>query len=277
MKPGILAIDVGGTGLKAAVIDDRGQLRSDRQRVPTPHPCPPKLFLDTIAALVKPLPAFDRIAVGFPGVVRDGRVITAPNLGTEDWAGFALASALSKRLGGAPVKIINDAEMQGLALVEGRGLELVVTLGTGVGTALFRDGALAPHLELAHHPLSKGGKTYDEYLGNAAYEKIGKKRWNRRVKRMLEVLEILLHPDRVRISGGNAKRIDFELPKGVTIASNEAGLEGGAGLWREPAAPRPAVKSAPAKSTPIKSAPAKSPAAKPPPAKKPAVRRAAKA
>ncbi|MFE0755254.1 ROK family protein [Inquilinus sp. NPDC058860] len=253
MKPGILAIDVGGTGLKAAVIDDRGQMRSDRQRVPTPHPCPPKLFLDTIAALVKPLPEFDRIAVGFPGVVRDGRVITAPNLGTGDWAGFALASALSKRLGGAPVRMVNDAEMQGLALVEGRGLELVVTLGTGVGTGLFRDGVPTPHLELAHHPLSRGGKTYDEYLGNAAYEKIGKKRWNKRVKRMLEVLEILLHPDRIHISGGNAKRIDFELPKGVTIASNDAGIEGGAGLWREPAARRkpavrrPASKSAPAK------------------------------
>lgn len=233
MKPGILAIDVGGTGLKAAVIDDRGQMRSDRQRVPTPHPCPPKLFLDTVAALVKPLPAFDRIAIGFPGVVRDGKVITAPNLGTEDWAGFGLVAALSKRLGGAPAKMINDAEMQGLALVTGRGVELVVTLGTGVGTALFRDGELAPHLELAHHPLHKG-KTYDEYLGNAAYEKAGKKRWNKRVKRALEVLEILLHPDRIHISGGNAKHIDFELPKGVAIASNDAGIEGGAGLWRKP-------------------------------------------
>ncbi|WP_342239553.1 ROK family protein [Inquilinus sp. OTU3971] len=299
MKLGILAIDVGGTGLKAAVIDDRGQMRSDRQRVPTPHPCPPKLFLDTVAALVKPLSAFDRIAVGFPGVVRDGRVITAPNLGTGDWAGFALAPALSKRLGGAPVRMVNDAEMQGLALVDGSGLELVVTLGTGVGTALLRDGVPAPHLELAHHPLSKGGKTYDEYLGNAAYEKIGKKRWNRRVKRMLEVLEILLHPDRIHISGGNAKRVDLELPKGVTIASNDAGIEGGARLWREPAAKSPPAKAAPTKSAPAKKAPAKTPAkaasagapakaapakapaksapAKRPAARKPAARRAAKA
>lgn len=275
VKPGILAIDVGGTGLKAAVIDDRGEMRSDRQRVPTPHPCPPKLFLDTVAALVKPLPEFDRIAVGFPGVVRDGRVITAPNLGTEDWAGFALAPALSKRLGGAPVRMVNDAEMQGLALVDGSGLELVVTLGTGVGTALLRDGVPAPHLELAHHPLSKSGKTYDEYLGNAAYEKIGKKRWNKRVKRMLEVLEILLHPDRIHISGGNAKHIDFELPKGVTIASNDAGIEGGAGLWREPSAKSPPAKSAPAKGPPAKGPPAKGPPAKRPAAKRPPAERAA--
>ena len=252
MKPGILAIDVGGTGLKATVIDDRGQMRSDRQRVPTPHPCPPKLFLDTIAALVKPLPEYDRIALGFPGVVRDGRVLTAPNLGTEDWAGYSLAAALSKRLGGAPVRMINDSEMQGLALVEGKGLELVVTLGTGVGTALFRDGALAPHLELAHHPLHKN-KTYDEYLGNAAFEKAGKKRWNKRVKRMLEVLDILMHPDLVHIGGGNAKHIDFELPKGVVIASNEAGLEGGAGLWRDAAAKSPAAKNRSAKTAPASS------------------------
>jgi len=275
VKPGILAIDVGGTGLKAAVIDDRGQMRSERQRVPTPHPCPPTLFLDTVAALVKPLPDFDRIAVGFPGVVRDGRVITAPNLGTEDWAGFALAPALSKRLGGAPVRMVNDAEMQGLALVDGSGLELVVTLGTGVGTALLRDGVPAPHLELAHHPLSKSGKTYDEYLGNAAYEKIGKKRWNKRVKRMLEVLDILLHPDRVHISGGNAKHIDFDLPKGVTIASNDAGIEGGAGLWREPAAKSPRAGRVPARGASAKSAPKIAPPAESAPAKRSATRKPA--
>jgi len=238
VKPGILSIDVGGTGLKAAVIDDRGRMRSDRQRVPTPHPCPPKLFLDTLAALVAPLPAFDRIAIGFPGVVRNGKVITAPNLGTEDWAGFGLADAVSKRLGGPAARMINDAEMQGLALATGRGLELVVTLGTGVGTAVLRDGELTPHLELAHHPLSNKGKTYDEYLGNAAYEKVGKKRWNKRVQRMLEIVEILMHPDRLHISGGNAKRIDFDLPKGVSIASNDAGLEGGAVLWKKPPKPR---------------------------------------
>jgi polyphosphate glucokinase len=208
-------------------------------------------------------------------VVREGRVLTAPNLGTEDWAGFGLAAALSKRLGGAPVRMINDSEMQGLALVEGRGIELVVTLGTGVGTALFRDGVLAPHLELAHHPLHKN-KTYDEYLGNAAFEKAGKKRWNKRVKRMLEVLDILVHPDLVHISGGNAKHIDFELPKGVVIASNEAGLEGGAGLWREAATKRPAAKDAAAKDAAAKSA-AKSASARAAAGSAPVKRAAAKA
>lgn len=229
---GILAIDVGGTGLKAAVIDEKGALVNERARVPTPHPCPPKTFLDAIAALVAPFPAFDRIAVGFPGVVRDGRILTAPNLGTEDWAGFDLATALSERLGGHPVRIINDAEMQGLAIIEGKGLEFVLTLGTGAGTALFRDGEVMPHMELAHHPIHDD-KTYDEYLGNAAFEAEGKKHWNHRVERAIGLIYTLLHYDKLHVGGGNAKHIDFELPKSVSIASNEAGLEGGAFLWKK--------------------------------------------
>ena len=84
LSAGILAVDVGGTGLKAAVIDDSGKLLTDRVRVPTPHPCPPAVFVEALAGLVAPLPDYDRIAIGFPGVVREGKVLTAPNLGTED-------------------------------------------------------------------------------------------------------------------------------------------------------------------------------------------------
>ncbi len=230
--PGILAIDVGGTGLKAAVIDDKGDMLTDRARVPTPHPCPPKVFLEAITELVKPFPAFDRISVGFPGVVRNGCILTAPNLGTEDWSGFELADALSKALGGHPARIINDAEMQGMAVISGKGLEFVLTLGTGAGTALFRDGDLMPHMELAHHPIHDD-KTYDEYLGNAAYEAEGKKHWNHRVEKAIGLIYTLLHYDMLHIGGGNAKHIEFELPNNVTIASNEAGLEGGAGLWKK--------------------------------------------
>jgi polyphosphate glucokinase len=228
---GILAIDVGGTGLKAVVLDDTGDMVHERARVPTPHPCPPKVLIDAVAGLTAGFPDFDRIAVGFPGVVRNGTVLTAPNLGTQDWAGYDLAKGLSDRLGGHPVKIINDAEMQGLALVSGKGLELVLTLGTGAGTALFRDGDLMPHMELAHHPLHED-KTYDEYLGNAAYEETGKKHWSHRVLRTIDILYTLLHFDHLYIGGGNAKHIEGDLPKNVTIASNEAGLEGGAKLWQ---------------------------------------------
>lgn len=230
---GILAIDVGGTGLKAAVIDDAGKMLTERARVPTPHPCPPATLVEAVAGMAATFPSFDRISIGFPGVVRNGQVLTAPNLGTEDWQGFGLAEALSKRLGGHPAKLINDAEMQGLAIVSGKGLEMVLTLGTGAGTALFRDGDLMPHMELAHHPIH-ADKTYDEYLGNAAFEAEGKKHWSHRVLKAIDLLYVLLHYDRLYLGGGNAKHIEGELPQNVTIASNEAGLEGGAGLWRKP-------------------------------------------
>ena len=231
MSNGILALDIGGTGLKAAVIDDTGKMVTDRVRVATPHPCPPQVLLDAVAGLVEPLPAYDRISVGFPGVVRDGKILTAPNLGTEAWAGFDLTDALSTRLGGRPVRIINDAEMQGFGIVKGQGLEMVMTLGTGCGTALFRNGELMPHMELAHHPI-RHDKTYDEYLGRAAYEDAGKKHWSGRVLKAVELLYTLLHYDHLYIGGGDAKHIEATLPDNVTIASNDAGLEGGAALWR---------------------------------------------
>ena len=231
MSNGILALDIGGTGLKAAVIDDTGKMVTDRVRVATPHPCPPQVLLDAVAGLVAPLPAYDRNSVGFPGVVRDGKILTAPNLGTEAWAGFDLADGLSKRLGGRPVRIINDAEMQGFGIVKGQGLEMVMTLGTGCGTALFRNGELMPHMELAHHPVHHD-KTYDEYLGRAASDETGKKHWSERVLRVVGILYTLLHYDHLYIGGGDAKHIEAKLPDNVSIASNDAGLEGGAALWR---------------------------------------------
>src|ERR1041385_8258266 len=100
----ILAIDIGGTGLKAAVIDDKGKFLSERLRIKTPRRCPPKKMLAVLAKLVEPLGAFDHISVGFPGYVRGGEVFTAPHLGTKAWAGFAFADALSKKLG-APARL----------------------------------------------------------------------------------------------------------------------------------------------------------------------------
>ncbi|MEP6664057.1 MAG: ROK family protein, partial [Verrucomicrobiota bacterium] len=139
----ILAIDVGGTGLKASVIGPNGKMLVERVRVETPYPCPPKTLVDALIKLVKPLPKFDCVSVGFPGVVRDGKVLTAPHFGNKIWQGFELAKALQAGLR-KPVRLINDAEMQGLAAIRGSGLELVITLGTGVGSALFRDGKLMP-------------------------------------------------------------------------------------------------------------------------------------
>ena len=229
--PKTLAIDIGGTGLKAAVLDANGEMITERVRIATPHPCPPKLMVQTLAQLVAPLPAYDRVSVGFPGVVRRGKIMTAHNLGDKEWRGFDLDLALTKALG-KPVRVLNDADIQGLGAITGKGVEMVITLGTGLGSSLAEDGRLSTHLELAHHPLRKGG-TYEEQLGNAAIEKSGKKKWNRRIKTAIDALRILTNFDHLYIGGGNARRVKFELPKDVSLVSNELGMRGGIWLWRE--------------------------------------------
>ncbi len=229
----ILAIDIGGTGLKAAIVDAQGQMLTDRVRVATPHPCPPDLLVETLHTLVAPLVehyAPTRVSIGFPGFVRNNHVLTAPHLGLDDWNDVPLAQMLGERLGIDAVRMINDAEMQGFAAIEGHGLEFVLTLGTGAGTALFRDGELMPHLELAHHPVSKK-HAYDEYIGDAARRKAGNKRWNQHVQKVIGILESLVHYDKLWIGGGNAERLTFELPPNVATVPNDRGIEGGARLW----------------------------------------------
>ena len=199
-------------------------------RVATPYPCTPKVLLQALVELVRPLPRFDRVSVGFPGVVREGKVITAPHFGNDMWCGCDLPKALAARLG-KPVRLLNDADMQGLAAIQGKDLELVVTLGTGVGTALFRHGQLMPHLELAHHTVYDGA-TYNQYIGDAVRKRIGNARWNRRVRRVMNTLQSLINYDAVHIGGGNARRITFTLDRNMRIISNTAGILGGIALWR---------------------------------------------
>jgi polyphosphate glucokinase len=226
-----LAIDVGGSGLKASVVDDAGRLLTDRVRVETPVGRPPREIVEALGRLIAPLGAFDRVSVGFPGVVRNGRILTAPNLDNKGWKGFDLAGALGRTLG-KPVRVANDADVQGLAVIAGKGVEMVVTLGTGFGSGLYLDGRLAPHLELSHHPFRKG-ETYDEQLGNAARKRLGNRKWNKRVRRAIATLRALASFDHLYIGGGNAKKIEFELDPDVTVVSNDAGLKGGVVLWHD--------------------------------------------
>ena len=226
-----LAIDVGGSGLKASVIDAAGRLLTERVRVDTPVGAAPREIVEALVHLVGPLGGFDRVSVGFPGVVRGGRVLTAPNLDHEGWKEFDLAGTLGRALG-KPVRVANDADVQGLAVIAGKGVEMVVTLGTGFGTGLYLDGRLAPHLELSHHAFRKG-ETYDEQLGNAARKRVGNRKWNRRVRKAIRSLRALTTFDHLYIGGGNARKIDFELDPDVTVVSNDAGLKGGIALWRD--------------------------------------------
>jgi polyphosphate glucokinase len=238
-----LAIDIGGTGLKAAVLDEEGTMLADRVRVETPPQCPPELMIETLARLVAGLPGYDRVSVGFPGVIRNGKVLTAHNLGKGAWHGFALDQALSARLG-KPVRVLNDADIQGLGAIRGEGVEVVITLGTGLGSSLFEDGRLAPHLEFAHHPF-RNGETYEEQLGNAALELAGKRKWKKRVLLAIETLRDLTTFDHLYIGGGNAELLGANLPPGVSVVSNNLGIRGGIWLWRE----RTSSNGAPKKTT----------------------------
>ena len=226
--PYTLAIDVGGTGLKVDVLDHCGGMIVPRVRIDTPYPFTPDVLIDSVAGMVRDLPGFDRISLGFPGFVRDGKVLTAPEFGTENWAGFALADALTARFG-KPARILNDAEVQGYGAISGHGLELVLTLGTGAGTALYRDGELMPHLELAHHVIRKD-KTYNDYVGDHVLKKLGRKRWSKRVIETIHILYDLLRYDRLYLGGGNAGNVKH-LPDGVIVVSNDLGLTGGLHLW----------------------------------------------
>jgi polyphosphate glucokinase len=227
----VLSIDIGGSGLKAAILDLNGDMLSERVRIETPKKLMPDTLLLGLLELIQPLGAFDVVSVGFPGVVRKGVIVTAPNLGTKQFKGYNLQMALEKQLG-KPVRVLNDADMQGLAAISGHGVEMVVTLGTGFGSALFLDGELAPHLEIAHIPFRKG-QDYDQQVGDRARKKVGKKRWNRRVQFAIKTLRILTNFDRLYIGGGNADKLSFELEPDVQIISNECGVRGGAWLWRK--------------------------------------------
>ena len=225
----ILAIDIGGTGLKVAIVGPTGKFLTQRERVETPHHPTPKHIVDTLVTMAKTLPDYDRVSIGFPGFVRGGVVLTAPNLGTDAWADFPLATALEKKLK-KPVRLHNDADVQGLAVIKGKGLELVCTLGTGFGTAWFRDGELMPHMDLTHMAI-KPKNDFDNYIGEHTRKKIGHKSWNKRIEKVIAMLTQVMRYDHLYFGGGNSRRIDIKLPKNVSVVSNDAGMEGSAFVW----------------------------------------------
>ncbi len=227
--PITFAIDIGGSGLKAMLLDPDGKPVSERERVVTPAVPTPKLVLDGLDKLQELLPNFDRVSVGFPGVIKHGTTFTAANLHTG-WVGFPLQQELEKRWK-KPVRVANDAAVQGYGAVKGDGVELTLTLGTGMGSALFTDGRLCPGLELGHHPWRK--HTYEDYLGRRGLDKHGKQKWNELLQEAIQQTAATFNWDHLYIGGGNTKKIEFEPGKNVHIVSNETGLLGGVALWKE--------------------------------------------
>lgn len=224
-----LCIDVGGTGIKGTVYDAAGAALCERQRLPTPRPATPDPVFETMAAIAARVGEYDRVACGFPGVVAEGIIKTAPNL-DGIWGGLDAVAELERRLG-KPVRIANDADVHGLAVVEGRGVELVLTLGTGMGSGLYADGHCVWNLELAHHTYN-GEETYEDRIGDATRKQIGNKKWRKRVLGIIGKLEPIINYRKLYLGGGNAARLDSsELPANVALVSNAAGMLGGLRLW----------------------------------------------
>jgi polyphosphate glucokinase len=223
-----IAVDIGGSGVKAMLLDAAGKPLSDRLRAPTPANPTPQAISAIIADFAQQLGDYQRVSIGFPGVVRGGTVETAHNLDAA-WIGYPLAAQLSAKLG-KPVRVANDAVVQGLGGVSGKGVELVITLGTGMGSALYIDGVPLPSLELAHHPFHDN-RTYEDDLGRRALDKHGPKKWNKRLAEAITLLHNLFYYDHLYIGGGNSKKITLKLPPNVTIISNEDGILGGIKLW----------------------------------------------
>lgn len=225
----VLSIDIGGTNIKACTLNRNGKLLTDFRKIPTPKKSTPKAVIACIKSLTKDLSAYEKISIGFPGYVKQGIVQTAPNLAENKWVNVDLAQQVAD-LFGKPVRLINDADQQGLGIVSGKGFEIVFTLGTGFGTSLLFDGELLPHLELSHLPVSKTDD-YDDFIGDKGFNKVGKKKWNKRLKYIIEIYKTVFNYDKLYIGGGNSNEINFNLDQNIKLVSNKDGIKGGAKLW----------------------------------------------
>lgn len=225
----ILTIDIGGTGVKAGLLDKDGQFLSPARRCPTPKASPQQM-LEAIATLIHDVGDFDAISVGFPGSIKNHIILTAPNLNTQTWRGTDFVALLEEKFQ-RPAKLVNDATLHGLGIIAGHGLEVVLTLGTGMGFALFVDGTPAPQIELGRHTAGEE-PSYDAFVGNAALEKLGEAAWKARVREAISRIAALVNFDTLYLGGGNARHFtETELPPDVKLAQNQAGLTGGVKLW----------------------------------------------
>ena len=224
-----LSIDIGGTNLKMMVLNHKGEAITKKLKCPTPCPATVDALCEALEKLIKKIDVdFDRISAGFPGVVSDGVIKTAANL-DPSWIGVNFRKKL-KKMTDKPVRVGNDADVQGYGNIKGKGTELVITLGTGVGTALFIKGTLVPNLEFGHHPFMDN-LSYEELLSEKTLDEIGHEKWCMNLKRALQMWFMAFNYDALYIGGGHSHLIDFELPENVHITENIEGILGGIRLW----------------------------------------------
>jgi polyphosphate glucokinase len=224
-----LAVDIGGSSIKVLALNDQGAPVTEILTQPTPAPATPEVVFTVIHDMADTLPPHRRVSVGFPGVVKNGVAKNAPNLGDELWHGVRLNERLTHLLQ-RPVRAVNDADLQGLGVVRGKGVELVLTLGTGMGAALFTDGVLVPNLELGHHPL-RDGQTYEDLVRDSELKRIGPVEWTARVLNAVEQIEPIFNYDMLHLGGGNVRHLQAELPKNIRVFSLAEAMRGALKLW----------------------------------------------
>ena len=241
-----LAIDCGGHSIKGSVLNSAGEIIGEMLSERTPYPLSPDRLVGIIEEFLPALPEYERITVGMPGMIRHGVVIYTPHYSRKfgphteidaevaaKWENVNFAEVIEERFH-KPTIVLNDAQVHAAGVIHGVGLEVVITLGTGLGFAIFDNGRLAPHMEMSMAP-TRGAKTFDLYIGEKARKRVGAPMWSRRVLTMVEQLRPVLHWDRLYIGGGNAARITpsirQRLGEDVFIMPNSTGVAGGARAW----------------------------------------------
>ena len=249
----VFGLDIGGSGIKGAPVEtESGELLGDRIRVPTPEAATPDEVVRAAVEVVSRSGWEGPVGCGFPGVVKEGVIHTAANVAYE-FIGFDLQTRLQKELG-MPVRIVNDADAAGLAEMRwgaGRGVEgvvLMLTIGTGIGTALFIEGTLVPNTELGHIEIY--GKEAELWAADRIrkVEDLSWKKWARRVEEYFQKMEALLWPDLIIVGGGVSKKSEKFLPRIETRTRvvpaamlNNAGIAGAALAYvpETPVSPQP--------------------------------------
>lgn len=241
-----LSVDCGGLFLKSCVLDESGTMHSKPGRIETPYPLSTERFVNTIAEIAAALPKAYRATIGMPGMIRNGVVVATPHYITtrgprtridpelqEQWSDFDMQKAISDKLA-MPSLVLNDAEVHGAGIITGSGYEVVITLGTGLGFAIFYGGKLTPHFEFSHATVRRG-TTYDTWIGEPERKRLGNVFWSRRIRQLVEELRPVFKWDRLYIGGGNARCIrpmDLErMGDDVVIVPNTAGVAGGVRAW----------------------------------------------
>ncbi len=213
----VLVIDIGGTNVKILASG-----KTEPRRFPSGRTMTPELMVSGVKKLAKGW-KYDAISIGYPGIIKQGRIVTEPKNLAPKWIGFDFAEAF-----GRPVKLMNDAAMQALGSYR-EGIMLFLGLGTGLGSALVVEGKVMP-MELAHLSYRKG--TYEDYVGIRGFDRLGLKKWQKKVFFGAERLIAALHPDDVVIGGGNAKKLK-KMPDGCRAGDNQNAFIGGFRMWAE--------------------------------------------